>query len=87
MSVSDGAAAAQDPRVQPGICGHVEVGGLGIEWVCVREPHGKVYRRRRRSRHGSPYETDQDQQPPRPGETVQGDRHYMVRRYPHRPVP
>lgn len=77
----------EDARITPENCGHTTVGALGIEWVCIRKPHLNVYRRRRRSvRTGEPYETHQDQSPPRPGESTQGERHYMVRRWPNRPV-
>jgi len=75
-----------DPRIHEDICG-VTITPFGIERICIREPHLKVYRVKRRSRRGEVYEAEQDQSPPRPGETVQGDRHYFVRRWQHRSVP
>lgn len=77
--------AVEHPDVKPGICGHTRTIGR-FEWICVREPHENVYRRRRRSRHGEPYTTEQPQYPPRPGESVQGDRHWFVNRWPNRNV-
>lgn len=61
----------EDERAQrPGICGVTRTTG-GIEWICIREVHAEVYRRR--TRVGEVFESN-------PGV----DRHYYVNRYPWR---
>ncbi len=66
----------QDPRVKPGICGVTTTGALGIEWICVKEPHAKIYTRRSGLRRGAPIFSD----------NPQGDYHYFVNRWPNRPI-
>lgn len=59
---------------QPGpTCGVTQVGGTGIEWVCIRPVHAKVYTRRR-GRKGEPIFNA----------NPSADQHYMVPRYPGR---
>lgn len=62
----------------PRQCGVVRIGGTGLEWVCVREVHAKVYIRHRT---GAPIFPSGRQPDGRP---VQADRHLFVRRYPDR---
>lgn len=63
-----------DPRtLVPGICGVTSVGGLGIEWICIKKVHAKIYHNRK---GGIIYDNNKN-----------ADRHYMVNRYPNRPVP
>lgn len=62
----------KNPRTEaPHICGVTQVGSLGIEWVCVKKVHAKIYFRR----NGKMFE---DTRP-------NADRHYFVPRWLNRP--
>lgn len=62
-------------------CGVVRIGGTGLEWVCIRPVHAKVYVRRQGRRAGDPiFPSGTD----RLGRALQADRHLFVRRYPER---
>lgn len=66
----------EDSRVKGVICGVKRTGPSGIEWVCVKKPHGEVYTRRTSDRthhRGDPIYSDN------PGV----DKHYFVNRYPN----
>ena len=62
----------EDERVKPGICGVTRLGGTGIEWICVRPVHAKVYKRK----DGRTFFS----------ENYTADQHYFVRRYPNRSI-
>jgi hypothetical protein len=61
-----------DPRIkETGICGITCIGGSGIEWVCIRQVHAKVYNRHK---NGAPiYDNNR-----------RADQHYFVPRWPNR---
>ncbi len=69
----------EDPRLEGDICGITHVGPQGIEWICARKPHGKIYTRNKSSnRH-------------RKGDFIfsnnpQVDAHYFINRWPNREV-
>lgn len=59
----------EDHRTKkPDVCGITITMSDGCEWMCVRKIH----------------DNGKDSGPPRPGETLQRDRHYMVPVYPQR---
>lgn len=67
----------QDPRVTSDICGWTHIGPTGIEWICIKKPHGEVYRRNKSSRNH------------RRGDLIFSDnpsvdRHYCINRWPNR---
>lgn len=60
----------EDPRAKAhGICGHTIVGGLGIEWICIKQVHDREYWRK----DGRSAFYDKA-----------ADRHYFVPRWPNR---
>jgi hypothetical protein len=75
-----GPQLVEDQRAQePGICGVTTIGGTGIEWVCVRSVHAKVYQRRtgdRTHHRGEPIYQDGGK----------ADQHVFVPRYPGRGI-
>lgn len=60
-----------DPRTERhDICGVTFIGATGIEWICIKEVHAKIYT----SRKGKVvYDTNPN-----------ADRHYFVNRWPNR---
>jgi hypothetical protein len=61
-----------DPRAKgTGICGVTRIGGTGIEWVCIRQVHAKVYNRHK---NGAPIYND----------NPKTEQHYFVPKWPHR---
>lgn len=67
--------AHEDPRMGPDRCGVTTLGGTGLEWVCIKAPHGKVYTRNTPSpghHRGDPIYS-----------AAGADAHYFVRRYPN----
>lgn len=62
-----------DPRVEKeGICGVTFTGSTGIEWVCVKDTHQKIYPDKR---YGF-----------RLQDNPSVHRHYFVNKWPHRPT-
>lgn len=69
----------EDPRAQqPGACRATTIGGTGIEWICIRPVHAKIYYRHS---NGAPIFPSGSQHDGRP---LQADRHLFVPRYPMR---
>lgn len=67
----------EHPDVTRDICGVIHVGGLGIEWICVREVHAKVYIRRKTTKRNHKGDLIYSNNPV-------ADKHYMVARWPNR---
>lgn len=62
----------EDPRAKKeGICGVTIIGGSGIEWICIRPVHAKIYYRHKNRK-------------PIYSENPTADQHYMVPRWPNR---
>lgn len=75
--------AVEDPRVHENICGVTRIGATGIEWICIKEPHDKEYKRH--SRPGYSYGTGAHPEYANPMvRAPQAERHYMVNRWPNR---
>lgn len=71
----------EDPRATGDICG-VTVHTARFEFICVKPPHDPQYQRR-----GGYRETPgNDAHPERLGSPAARDRHYMVNRWPNRPI-
>lgn len=70
--------AEEDDRVKrEGICGVTRIGPSGIEWICVKQVHGKVYERKtsgRTYKKGDPIFS----------ESMSNFQHYFVNRWPNR---
>lgn len=57
-----------DPRTEdPDICGDEYVGATGITWICVKQVHSKVYKRK--NRYGYVFSSG-------------SDNHYYINKYP-----
>lgn len=68
----------EDPRAQrEGICGVTTMGATGIEWICIKPAHAKIYTRRSGDRTHKKGEVIFSDSP-------QADQHYFVNRYPYR---
>lgn len=68
----------EDPRAkEKGICGVTFIGSTGIEWICVKKVHAKVYTRNTSGygyRKGDPIFSS----------SRTADSHYFVNRWPNR---
>ena len=72
---------AADPRTEaPHICGITTTSPAGVEYVCLEAPHDP---HSQRAGKPIPYGSG----PARRGQAAKADRHWFVRRYPHRPHP
>lgn len=79
----------ENPRAKGEKCRAIYIGGTGIEWICIREPHNKGYKRRtgdlthRRGEivYGTGAHLDG---PDRGGRAATADQHYFVNRWPNR---
>lgn len=56
------------------ICGYTRTGPTGIEWICIKEPHDKVYRRHSKGRRGELIFSN----------NPSTEHHHMVNRWPNR---
>ena len=60
----------EDERAQgEDLCRVTEIGGTGIEWICIKKVHSKQYKRK--GRYGVTW-------------SLGSEHHYFVRRYPDR---
>lgn len=67
----------EDPRVTGDICGVTQIGASGIEWICIKATHGKIYIRKTPSHRHHRGEMIFSNNP-------QVDAHYFVNRWPNR---
>lgn len=78
-----------DPRaLVDGICGAIDQGPLGIEWICVKPEHNPEYLRKSTDPRHVGYVRGTGAHPERPigVQAPPADRHHFVNRWPNRKI-